>query len=529
MQLAVDLLRNCRENHARCQGQGPLPKRVIFVGSPEDEHPRLHKSNGEEAHYAALSHCWGDKFAAVRTIKSTISTESLRTKSISLDSLPQTFRDAIVITRRLGLRYLWIDSLCILQDCEEDWHCHSESMRDIYMGATVTISADKATNCFGGIFESSNNGRTGRVVINPRGSKNPIYVRPTQLSIYKFQNATGSQGQKFMHHAPISDPLFRRAWSLQEWILSRRLLRFGSGGLTWECEHEVRCECHPGRSQPCFPPRLHEPQQEKRISELSRYDNRNNLLGNWLALIEHYSGREVTVGGDRLPALAGLAAAAAPFAQEIYLYGHWKGLRFHESLLWKSHRTCASLKPVHTRTVESRHAPTWSWPSITGQVTTSSNPCIRSDFRVLETHGYPATLSPSDTLNSEAYILAAGSTMELQIWKHEDPRHDLFEGDRYKSDLSRRVFASPLGRVQGQTFELALTVDVDAPGLEVAQGNVLTFLLAAKRTGLVLRKRLLGGEAAGYRYERVALFEILDEGNRLQWESRAIRKSLMIV
>lgn len=507
---------------------GPLPKCVIDVDLSK-EHLTLHKSARKRARYAALGRFWDSKDDA--SIQSTISALSLEAKSIPLKRLPQAFQDAVIITRTLGLRYLWIDWLCILQNYQEgqehriNRHYDQVSIQEIYKNADLTISAGEATNCFNGLFIPTDH-RVGSQVISSPESSNPVYVRPTQLSIHKFRGKDGSHGQRVVHYA--SESVYHNVFSFQHWILSRRTLRFGVGGLTWECEHEARCECHPGRAQPCFALQLHDHQQERRIAERSGYENRKALLDNWFALIELYSRRVVKEGWDHF-VLARLAAAAAPFAQHTYLYGHWRNHHFRESLLWKSKRSSSGISS-HARNTEGHTAPTWAWSSVDGEVaanisSSDSSIRIRSDFRVLEFHDYPARSVPPYRHDPTAHVLVAGLIRELQIRKHGDRRVDLFEGRRYESDSSRRVFASLLGKHE-QTFELDLTVDVDTPGLEIAHNDVLNFILLTDRQGLVLKKETAEGNV---RYKRVAVFEIFNEKDLMHWEDGAVMNSAMLV
>lgn len=526
---AKQLLQDCRENHARCwKGPLPLPKCVIDVDLSK-EHLTLHKSAREHACYAALGRFWDSKDDA--SIRSTISALSLEGEPTPLKRLPQAFQDAIIITRTLGLRYLWINWLCMLQDYREgqenriNRHYDPVSIQEIYKNADITISADEATNCFNGLFMPADLRGGSQVIYSPEFS-NPVYVRPTQLSIHKFRAEDGSHGQRFVHYA--SKSVYHSVFSFQEWIMSRRALRFGVGGLTLECDHEARCECHPGRAQPCFALQLHDPQQERRIAERSRYENREALLDNWFALMELYSRRAVKEVWDHF-VLARLAASAAPFARETYLYGHWRDHHFHESLLWKSKRSSNGISS-HARNTGGHTGPTWSWSSVDGEVaanvsSSDSSIRMRSDFRVLKFHGYPARSVPPHRHDPMAHVLVAGLSRELQIRKHDDRRVDLFEGRRYESHSSRRVFASLPGKHE-QTFELDLTVDVDAPGLEIAHNDVLNFILLTDRQGLVLKRQISEGNI---RYKRVAVFEILVQKDLVEWEAGTVIKSAMLV
>ena len=167
------------------RSQTPLPTRLIDVGPPDgSQEPRLILASGIKANssrsYAALSHCWGGAPLAqsgsislpgflssiqtsaegtpsdvvagsgpLRTL--TVNIED-RLKSIPMNILPRTFRDAVKVTRGLGLRYIWIDSLCIIQDSKSDWEQEAAQMADIYKGSYVTIAAEGSRDSHGGIL-----------------------------------------------------------------------------------------------------------------------------------------------------------------------------------------------------------------------------------------------------------------------------------------------------------------------------------------------------------------------------------------
>ncbi|KAH8710106.1 heterokaryon incompatibility protein-domain-containing protein, partial [Phaeosphaeriaceae sp. PMI808] len=137
----------CSSSHSTCspghQRTTPLPRRVVDVGSEEtNEAPRLFESNGELNYYISLSHCWG------RGQHFVTETANLRERctAICWASLPKTFQDAITITRKLGIRYLWIDSLCILQDDSADWDIELAKMGDIYKNSYLTIAVVSASD-----------------------------------------------------------------------------------------------------------------------------------------------------------------------------------------------------------------------------------------------------------------------------------------------------------------------------------------------------------------------------------------------
>jgi hypothetical protein len=189
---------------------------LIDLGQPENsEAPRLLETLGLRAPYAALSHCWGppEKRPLITT------KGNLSQHRVQIDHFPKTFQDAFVITRALGLQYIWIDSLCIVQDDEEDWKRESKVMGRIYQRAQVTIAASDANDSTEGLFFAR-----------------PQLPPPMELPFID-KTSQKQKGSYFMS-LPVSfgntDPeksvLNSRAWATQEWILSRRIIHFLAGG-----------------------------------------------------------------------------------------------------------------------------------------------------------------------------------------------------------------------------------------------------------------------------------------------------------
>ncbi|KAK0620158.1 heterokaryon incompatibility protein-domain-containing protein, partial [Immersiella caudata] len=145
-------LRGCLSSHPKCQRPElpRLPTRVVAVGSCDEEMRIVVTGPDDRAEYAALSHCWGGAHAVV-LLSSNL--EALQ-KRLHLDASSKTFREAITFTRRLGIPYIWIDSLCILQDKDEvsDWEYEAPRMSRVYNSATVTLSAASSSDMSGGLF-----------------------------------------------------------------------------------------------------------------------------------------------------------------------------------------------------------------------------------------------------------------------------------------------------------------------------------------------------------------------------------------
>ena len=177
--LAKNWLQKCQDNHEMCRAAQAtsLPTRVIYLGK-SDEELRLCITHGTSAKYATLSHCWG------QITLPTLSMNNIQRLQLAIDFsvLPKSFQDAMTVTRRLGVQYLWIDSLCIIQDSAQDWEQESAKMADIYINAWFTIAATGAHDARGGLFIPSE--YRGQAVEIPcpgsAGEPNFIYARESR-------------------------------------------------------------------------------------------------------------------------------------------------------------------------------------------------------------------------------------------------------------------------------------------------------------------------------------------------------------
>ncbi|KAH4101976.1 hypothetical protein HBI04_191030 [Parastagonospora nodorum] len=217
---------------------------------------------------------------------------------IPVSELPKTFSDAIDISRVLGIQYLWIDSLCIIQDDQADWEKHVEIMASIYESSYLTLAAGASSDDDGGFFSL------------PSGS----YAK-SQCSSLKLG---GKLCNIYVRHSidhPDADfpakevlPLMRRGWCFQERLLSRRYLCFGSKELLWECMEDVACSCSVAYGP--FNPRHHDMVPRFRGcsgTKILMTIPKRNYRRVWRSLVSEYATRELTYPNDKLPALAGLA------------------------------------------------------------------------------------------------------------------------------------------------------------------------------------------------------------------------------
>lgn len=287
-------------------------------------------------------------------------------QSISFGHLPKTFQDAVTVCHALDIQYLWIDSLCIMQDSPEDWAVQGSKMAQIYSDCLVTIAADAAANSKAGFLQRVPDPVESFVVCHK-------YVKPhirgcsKEYEVHMRKNVEVSYLGSFPHHyaaAPdtsknqeLGSHLSKRGWCFQESLLPIRVLHFAIDHLSWSCTTDAFCECMHGSMDP----------DTKRYRSLlsggfeeGRIIDRESMKEDWHNIVEEYTRRRLTYSSDRLAALAGLAAHVHATHPNIeYLAGLWSDT-LHQSLLWYPHPRSERVQPYI--------APSWSWASVTRSV-----------------------------------------------------------------------------------------------------------------------------------------------------------------
>jgi hypothetical protein len=224
-------LDDCDHKHRKCKRSTRtasdvvrLPTRLLDVGVANNSTIRLREITLEDSgDWIALSHRWGEKKHHFSTTRANLHEHLL---GIRIERLPATFRDAVLVTRALGRRYLWIDSLCVIQGEDGDFKSEAKRMEDVYSGAYCVIAASRASSHADGFLKPRE--QRDYVGIIPEGrSKTPVYI---------CQNI-----DNFKQHV-LEGPLNRRGWVLQEHALARRTVFFTEYQMYFECSDGIRCE-----------------------------------------------------------------------------------------------------------------------------------------------------------------------------------------------------------------------------------------------------------------------------------------------
>ncbi|KAK1959985.1 HET-domain-containing protein [Colletotrichum sublineola] len=336
--LFKEWLRVCEEQHNhQFNYKAGFPTRVLDVGTPE--HPQIRLCDGTKAiskRYVALSHCWGTE-QCFKTLKNNINDFK---KEIGFKELPRTFQDAVKVTRDLGFRYLWIDSLCIIQDDLLDWEQEAASMEHVFSSAIVTIAASSAKSSAEGFL------------LAQRKQQTPVIIK------------TASNGTAFIcksiddfHRDVEMSPLNKRGWVLQERALARRTLHFTSSQVYWECGNGIHGESLMKLVKAAF---------------LGDSDFPNSALGYFKGarillfqnLYRTYSALNFTHVTDRSIAIKGLEERLVKAFNTKGGFGIFERY-LHRSLLWQRE---SDSPLVRITDPPGTHIPSWSWMAYSGRI-----------------------------------------------------------------------------------------------------------------------------------------------------------------
>lgn len=414
-------LNTCFQEHEECHQDSPfLPTRVLDLGSSSTVQSikLFEPPSGTPGKYIALSYCWGDG-GGLKALRSNL---YKLLQEIDEDELPTTIRDAVELARCLGVQYLWVDALCIIQDDTQDWLHESAQMSTVYAQAFLTISASSVgSSRFSFLHQSRRN--IEAFFPEQEDSTSGQFQRSADDNSATMVGVRRSPSSGF-HQDPgrgIVDPSMCRAWTLQEYMLSTRVVSFSTDELQWTCRTLRACEC--GYPEELGSPRIEELQRSlKKVRvEFMEGDRVSACLDFWNKVVEGYCRRDLSWMRDRLPALSGVAhdfsrildkelASTGDIPPLRYLAGLWD-TRIHRQLCWRFGGSS------HNDIIEEYRAPTWSWASVEGDVIMNHSDMFFPQAEILEANC--ALANPNDpfgqVVREGTYIRVRATVLETQM------------------------------------------------------------------------------------------------------------------
>ncbi|KXS98086.1 hypothetical protein AC579_5306 [Pseudocercospora musae] len=445
-------LDDCLDLHAGCR-PGPrkdwCPTRLIQVA--------LDGGYSRSVNYVALSHRW---LAADEEIELRKHNMNSYRVSVPIQKLKLSIQQAFMATLRLGYHYIWVDTLCITQDDDDDRTKEMLDMHNIYTQSVCTIAAAAGDSDEAGCFTK----RQVSPLSNFRVALD-LSSHVPGAPLYHRMRHDWNEGVKEIKECNLS----QRGWIFQERFLSRRTLHYCKAQMHWECQQNAATETYP------------EGRPTRRLYDNAAFKPSSNTGGDaqilppWQTAVTEYTGRSMTISGDRLNGLAGVAAFYACRYEDHYLFGHW-ARHLPIGLLWDTHGSSKSPQKSKKRL---RHlAPSWSWASISCSVefwmaeedgtdwSDRLSSAIRDSTRTLAdivslpaNIGIDARYEGSNT-KDKANMLRIRGQPRTQRWSstHETRTHDVD------------------GRIRRYNRTPIITLDVDPP---LQEGDEVTYLPVA--------------------------------------------------
>ena len=382
--LALERIRDCVDNHDTClkPHKTRLPTRVIDCRISTE--PRLVPTETLEdafVPYVALSYVWGKDSSHCTRLANYEAYQS----GIDHKIIPQTIRDAITVTNGLGMRYIWIDAFCIIQDSDEDKIKELVKMGDIYRDAYFTIIASSSPEGNAGFLQD-------RVL--PPHWRVPFYRRDGRLGTV----CIGQRGETVPSSIAGREPVDRRAWCFQEWLLSPRKLMYTTDTLRYHCQTSARPVENSIRAirtvqsstlDHAFLPLPLATLANPDLATLSPEELFTRQCMLWGLVVANYTQRSLSWKTDKLLAFAAIAEQfdgiwEAAWRPGRYVAGLWEGF-LPRDLLWRRqiYAPAGSEDDLRLRPAEYL-APSWAWPSADGHVVIGGGAAYSPSERIVD-------------------------------------------------------------------------------------------------------------------------------------------------
>ncbi|KAF5717827.1 hypothetical protein FMUND_5558 [Fusarium mundagurra] len=360
---------NCASTCHPWEPSGSTPARLLDIGEYKAKgRIKLIQTEGlPRVRYAALSYCWGNADDAAYQPKTHSANLSERLGGFGIEAMSPVVRDAIITCEALGMHYLWVDTLCILQGKADiaDWEVESQKMNDIFRNAYITLCPSSSNGCREG-FLGQRKLHPGIRVKTPITSNAVFQNESREYSIipYEVKAITSS----FMFTFEFTDSKwYSRAWVWQEVNFSARLVIFSPTFVFFRCPDMLICE-NGARNETKYVQKGLGEYHSRRFQDAQPY-------GFFRTCVETISPLDISFESDRLAAVAGVAKQVSQATGSDYAAGLWVEEIFKDLIFKRNTRDGGGLEK-YVESLRDRHlaiGPTWSWPGHRGGVYWDSN------------------------------------------------------------------------------------------------------------------------------------------------------------
>lgn len=433
-----------------------VPDRLVDADAsyPDEIHIIDGRDIAESSRYITLSHCWGN-IAEIHDLVCRLMVSRIYEfkKGISLQRLPKTFIDAVAVARSLGIRYIWIDSLCIVQDSKEDWQRNAAVLWKLYASSYLTLAATASRNSTEGLFRT-------RAVATLSPGIVEVSERHPQLASGRYRCYDDMEWLAGVDDAPLN----KRAWVFQERLLSPRIVHFAENQLYFEC-FEFRAS---ERFADGIPERL-STSSHRDVLPPSLFDPATkNLTPIWDSIVSAYTALALTYDSDKMVAVSAIARHLSDLFPDCgsYLAGLWE-----HNLVGQ---LCWSTSANATR-AEAYRAPSWSWVSVDGNVSP---------------HFFDLANTPRDKARAIASVIEAATTHAYNPFVSFKSGIIRISAPLYRITLAKPKDTQTRAKNPGDTTELIETMSKVIPGYTGTNLRSVGFSAAHVPTGLSGKQRL---------------------------------------
>lgn len=362
--IAKGWLQKCLKEHKMCgenddEARVVRPRRLLHLDDG-DSIKLVDSGVADGQEYVALSHCWGRHPEHVpRLVRET---EAKLRAGVELSFLPKTFQHAVLTTKKLGFRFLWIDSLCIVQDSTDDWKDQAKIMALVYTNSVLTIAALKSSGSTEGCFTEE---------------RNPLRLRPCVSEDLGVTVSSWNPGRLWEVEVNTSgygaSPLHSRAWVVQERYSAPRTLLYGANGIYWECRGAQSSEAHycnvswdDESNKKTWLQRL-EVEDTGALREPTNQPAAVTWKDHWIGLLKAYSSCELTMKSDKIIAITGLISEIERRSKvrPRCILGLWD-YDLPGMALWYRSRDSSNSDAEFFGRLNNK-MPSWTWASVEGR------------------------------------------------------------------------------------------------------------------------------------------------------------------